>query len=282
MRSKEIERKIASDNDLKGIMNAMKAFAGLNLRKTSASLFTIREYERNVKAAIGGIAYHFPQIHGALKSGGLRILVLFGSDLGLCGSFNERLADYVAKTAGEGDAVFVVGRKLAEKLDLAGFKYTESLDSITTVDGVGSAMLESFWRISKLYMDDAVTDVVFVFSCLSDKNDATEIVSDKILPPADFWPPIPEREPPLLYISPALVINEIIGEFLYISLYRCYVESLRAENWFRFRSMDSALENLDVKIKELDALYKFFRQEEITEEIIEVIESHSLANRPPS
>ncbi|MBI3580613.1 MAG: F0F1 ATP synthase subunit gamma [Nitrospinae bacterium] len=276
--SKEIERRIESNAALRGIMNAMKAFAGLNLRKTSASLPSIREYERNLKAAFADMTRHFPQTRGAARNHGLRIIVLFGSDMGLCGLFNERLADFVGKAAGKDDAVFVVGKKLAEKLDLAGFKYSGPLGSATTVEGVGSALVESFSRVANEYMAENVTDLAFVYFGLSESNDAVGIVSEKILPLEADQEPGFERRKPLLYLPPELVIREIIGEYLYISFYRCFMESLRAENWFRFRSMDGALENLDERIKGLDSLYKFFRQEEITEELIEVIESHSLAD----
>jgi len=49
-----------------------------------------------------------------------------------------------------------------------------------------------------------------------------------------------------------------------------------ALNWYRFKSMERATENVETKIKDLNALYTYSRQEEITQEIIEIIQSHSL------
>jgi len=40
--------------------------------------------------------------------------------------------------------------------------------------------------------------------------------------------------------------------------------------------MEKAMENVETKIKDLNALYRYSRQEEITQEIIEIIQSHSL------
>jgi len=53
-------------------------------------------------------------------------------------------------------------------------------------------------------------------------------------------------------------------------------QSIRTENWYRFKSMERATENVETKIKDLNALYTYSRQEEITQEIIEIIQSHSL------
>jgi F-type H+-transporting ATPase subunit gamma len=278
IRSKEIERRIEANNGLKGIMTAMKAFAGLNIRKTTASLLSIRDYERDLGAAFGLMAGHLPETRRVFNDKGRRIIVLFGSDIGLCGSFNERLAENIANASGKDDSVFVVGRKIKEKLDLAGIKYAESFGSVTTIDGVRTAIVETFSRIIKLYVNDPVTDIVFVFSCLSEKNDAVRIASDPFLPPEPSSEPGNQRKKSILYLPAERVVNEIIGEFLYIRLYKCFMESLLSENWFRFRSMEGALENLDSKIKDLDVLYNFSKQEEITDEIIEIIQSHSLGN----
>lgn len=271
--SKEIEKKIRTHGDLRGIVNAMKAFAGLNIRKTAGALLSIREYESGVRDAIGNLLVHFPERAVVSKAGTGRVLVAFGSDLGLCGPFNDRMAEFAAKATGEDDFLFVIGKKLKEKLDTMRVPCAGSLGSVATVDGIRSAMLESFSRIADLYSKAEITGLEFLFFSLSGKMEAAEIAAEKILPPGTV--PYPRPEKPMLYLPPEIVFEESLGEFLYISLYRCYIESLRAENWFRWRSMEGALENIDAKIKDFDSLYRYLRQEEITEEIIEIIESHS-------
>lgn len=271
--SKEIEKKIRTHGDLRGIVNAMKAFAGLNIRKTAGALLSIREYESGVRDAIGNLLVHFPERAVVSKAGTGRVLVAFGSDLGLCGPFNDRMAEFAAKATGEDDFLFVIGKKLKEKLDTMRVPCAGSLGSVATVEGIRSAMLESFSRIADLYSKAEITGLEFLFFSLSGKMEAAEIAAEKILPPGTV--PYPRPEKPMLYLPPEIVFEESLGEFLYISLYRCYIESLRAENWFRWRSMEGALENIDAKIKDFDSLYRYLRQEEITEEIIEIIESHS-------
>lgn len=274
-KSKEIENRIRTHNDLRDIVGAMKAFAGLNIKKTALSLNSVREYERVIREAIGDLTFYFPPSEAPLKGAPGRVVVVFGSDMGLCAGFNDRLADSLVKTRGKDDHIFVIGRKLKDKLDMKNIGYAGFLGSVATVEGIRSAMLESFSRISKMYSEKGVENLVFIFSCLSEKTESAEIITERILPPVAALHAGAPRERPMMYLPPKLVLNEMIGEFLYISLYRCYIESLRTENWYRFKSMEGARDNIDAKIEELNALYRYSMQEEITEEIIEIILSHS-------
>ena len=76
---------------------------------------------------------------------------------------------------------------------------------------------------------------------------------------------------PHLYVTPEELLPLLIEEYLFIELYRAFVESLASENGSRLRSMDSAGKNIDKKIEELLQLYRISRQEEITSEMLEVI-----------
>jgi F-type H+-transporting ATPase subunit gamma len=274
--SREIETKIKTHNDLRDIVNAMKAFSGLNIKKTAESLHSVRQYEEGIKDAISSLVLYYPAAGAVLESGTKRILVIFGSDLGLCGSFNDRLAEFIASARESGDDIFVIGRMLREKLDTMDIRYIDSLESVATVEGIRAAMLESSRKIAKLYSERKAANLVFIFSCLRGKTETPEFIVEKILPPSSGPGAVRFRERPQLYLAPEFIFNELLGEFLYISLYRCYIESIRAENWYRFKSMERAMENIGTKIRDLNALYRYSRQEEITQEIIEIIQSHSL------
>ena len=70
-----------------------------------------------------------------------------------------------------------------------------------------------------------------------------------------------------------MIFKRALEEFLYISLYRCYIESLRSENWYRLRSMEGASDTIRKYIGELSSSQKYIRQEEITEEMLEILGS---------
>ena len=78
---------------------------------------------------------------------------------------------------------------------------------------------------------------------------------------------------PFTYLNAEVIFARALDELLYISFYRCYAESLRSENWYRLRRMEGASDILQKHIGELSSLQKYVRQEEITEEMLEILGS---------
>lgn len=81
----------------------------------------------------------------------------------------------------------------------------------------------------------------------------------------------PSSKKPVTYLNPEQIFRKLIEERLYISIYKCYVESLRSENWYRLRSMESASENIIKNISDFKTVQRYVRQEDITQEILEIL-----------
>src|SRR5512145_2640524 len=114
-----VEKRIRGFKDIGDIVSAMKDYAAVAVRKADEVVGNIRRCERIVALAmsdISGSYQYLPQEHGA---GDKRVLVAFGSSLGLCGVFNEKLARAVAAEYRDGDALIVIGRRLQFFLGLA-------------------------------------------------------------------------------------------------------------------------------------------------------------------
>ena len=70
----EVEKKIRVFTDIGDIIDAMKAYAGVAIRKTEGIIANIREYEKNVLRALGdavsgdefleGVEADFPRFQG--------------------------------------------------------------------------------------------------------------------------------------------------------------------------------------------------------------------------
>ena len=77
----------------------------------------------------------------------------------------------------------------------------------------------------------------------------------------------------MLTLESRELLGGVMRELIAISLYRCFAESLRSENWYRMRVLEGATENLKRRIGELGSLRNYLRQEEITEEMLEILSS---------
>jgi F-type H+-transporting ATPase subunit gamma len=270
--SSDIEKKIKTFHAIEDIVSAMKAYAGVTIRKTEELVLNVRAYEDNMLYAMADMIAHYPGISFE-KLEVKRILIAFGSSQGLCGPFNEKITDVISDAMSNNDTLFIIGRRLKSSIESRDITYDGYSDSIVSVGGIPSALKELVSQIMNIYKKEEYYNLTFVFTYISEKRPKISI--EQILPPdvtiLSALKPI--KVPPLIYLEPRTIFDKILEEFLYISLYRGYLESLRSENWYRLRSMEGASENLKRHVSELDSLQKYVRQEEITEEMLEILGS---------
>lgn len=271
--SEDIEKKIKSFYSIEDIISAMKAYAGVTIRQTEEIVPNVREYEKNILSVMTDLIVNYPDLTLMKNNGGNRIIVAFGSSQGLCGAYNEKIADAVAGLITDKDVAFIIGRRLASSLDLRQITFESYSDSVLSISGIQTALEKTVIRIMDIYSKKEYYNLSFLFTSVLENK--ARIVMERILPP-DFDGMLtrhPDNTAPFTYLDAEVIFTRSLEEFLYISLYRCYAESLRSENWYRLRSMEGASETVKKHIGELSSLQKYIRQEEITEEMLEILGS---------
>lgn len=278
--SSEAEKKIKTVKSIGDIVNAMKAYAGVTVRKTEELVLNVREYENNLLAAMADVMAHHPGVSLGMRGEGRRILVAFGSSQGMCGAYNEKMAEGVAAALRPDDTLFVIGRRLETALEAGGVSPRFFKDSVVSISGIQEALKETLAAISEEYLGKDYYNLAFIFTFVSRKE--ADIHTETILPPEiDRVEAMKAAaHPPLTYLDPRRVLTRVLEEFLYISLYRCYLESIRSENWYRLKSLESASENIERKLNDLSSLLNYARQEEITEEMIQILGGGMFYRRP--
>ena len=269
--SAALDKKIRSFHEVENIVGAMKAYAGVAVRKAEEIVRNIRACEGSALQALADIVAHYPHLSPGRGGDGKRILVAFGSSMGLCGMYNEKIMEAVSAVRIGDDALFVIGRRLHFLAESRNLVCSAHLEAPASVDGIKGALQESVSHISKLYSREEYYNLVFVFTTVAENR--ADVCVEQVLPPdlSGMVALLPVREPPMIYEDPETVFSGILEEFLSISLFRCYVESLRSENWYRLRTMEGATESLKRCVMELRNQYNYIRQEEITEEMLEIL-----------
>jgi F-type H+-transporting ATPase subunit gamma len=271
--SEDIEKRIKSFYSIEDIISAMKAYAGVTIRQTEEIVPNVREYEKNILSVMTDLIVNYPDLTLMKSNGGDRIIVAFGSSQGLCGAYNEKIADAVAEVITNKDVVFIIGRRLASSLELRRINFESYSDSVLSISGIQPALEKTIIQIMDIYRKKEFYNLAFLFTSVFENK--ARIVIERILPP-DFDGMLtmsPVNTAPFTYLDAEVIFTRSLEELLYISLYRCYVESLRSENWYRLRSMEGASETIKKHIEELGSLQKYIRQEEITEEMLEILGS---------
>jgi F-type H+-transporting ATPase subunit gamma len=269
--SAALENNIRSFHEVENIVGAMKAYAGVAVRKAEEIVRNIRVCEESALQALGSIVAQCPQLSPGRDGDGRRIFVAFGSSMGLCGMYNENILEGVAAVCTGDDALCVVGRRLHLLAESRGMACATHLEAPSSVDGIKAALQESVARIREIYSREEYYTLILVFTTV--EANRADIAVEQVLPPdfARAGAALPTGEPTLIYDEPENLFSGILEEFLSTSLFRCYVESLRSENWYRLRTMEGASENLKRRVQELRSLYNYVRQEEVTEEMLEIL-----------
>jgi len=67
------------------------------------------------------------------------------------------------------------------------------------------------------------------------------------------------------------LFSALIREYLFISLFRAFAESLASENASRLASMQAAEKNIEEQLSELNKQFHQRRQMAITEELLDIV-----------
>ncbi len=268
----EIDRKLKTFISVGDIVSAMKAYAGMTMRRTEDLVPNLREYEGNVLTAMGDAVRLLSGELLGQGGSGRRLLVAFGSSQGLCGPYNDRVAERVSTEIMAQDTLFVIGARLKGALESNGVSVEASADMPVSINGIGKALEDTIAHIIELYSNKEIYNLTLAFAAV--QNHSAETVLERVLPPdLERAREAASRTPPMTYMEARPMFEDILEEFLYISLYRGYLEALRSENWFRLSVLEGATDNLNRHLQELRTLKNYVRQEEITEEMLEILQS---------
>ena len=166
-----LRRKISSAGDLQSVVRTMKALAASSIGQYEKSVRALADYYRTVELGLGAcfresepaaamVERKAPTDAGAIGA------VVFGSDQGLVGQFNDVVADYAIKTlaALPGKAqVWAVGERVHARLADAGlplvglFTVPNSVQAITPL--VGQIQIESEAHRAKGEMPSSTSSI---------------------------------------------------------------------------------------------------------------------------
>jgi F-type H+-transporting ATPase subunit gamma len=278
-----ISRKIATAGDLKGVVGAMKALAVSSIGQYEKSVLSLGEYYRTLELGLSvclrqrGLGTHEARDSGA-RNAPVGAIV-FGSDQGLVGRFNEEIVDYATKTLGalpgKTKRIWAVGERAHALLSENGSTQTDMLllpDSVVAITPlIGQLLIEVQQAIEKGEVVD-----IYLFHNTPKEGSAYEPVSRRLLPLDHAWQvrvsaiPWPTKIPPEVIEGPTPALPEFVRGYFFVLLFQSCAESLAAENASRLAAMQRAEKNIDDMLVVLNRNFHRMRQEAIDEELFDV------------
>ena len=279
-----LRRKIDSAGDLQSVVRTMKALAASSIGQYEKSVRALADYYRTVELGLSACfrkrepAPLVAERKGQTVAGAIGAVV-FGSDQGLVGQFNDVVADFAVKTLAAlpaKAAIWAVGERVHSRLTDEGlplrglFSVPSSVKAITQL--VGQILVESETRQSR----GEVTEL-HLFYNRPTSGAVYAPVSQKLLPLDENWRrKLAELPWPTTYLPEVMgggtaTLRALISEYLFVSLFRACAESLASENASRLVAMQRADKNINELLEDLNRTFHRLRQSDIDEELFDVI-----------
>ena len=280
--SESLRHKIESAVELESVVRTMKALAASSIAQYERAVISLDDYYRTVELGlIASLSKAGPVLRSGENSRTKRIIaVVFGSDQGLVGQFNEQLADFViSQMKNSAVKMIAVGERVEGHLTdaglniIAGFSVPNSIAAITGL--VGRLLGE----IEAMHGD---VSHVFLFHQRPKSGSAYEPEMQRLLPLDDAWQQVlsviswPTGNLPELIGGRESTIDALVREYLFISLFRACAESLASENASRLVAMRRAEKNIEELLTDLKQDFHRLRQNSIDEELFDVIAGYEL------
>lgn len=284
--------KLESAADINSVVRTMKAVAASNIGQYEKSVAALAEYYQTI--TMGLAAYFKAEKWKGLASGpGIELdsagILVFGSDQGLVGRFNDSLTEFVTQSKSElppVKEVWTVGERISLLMQDKGFNCTRlfavpnGVNAITPL--VGEILLKAQESI-----EQGEIKTFYIFHNQPKKVAGFVPAKQRLLPLDEKWQQEfeavkwPTNKLPQVVGNIETVLLALIREFLFVSLFKACAESLASENASRLNSMQRAEKNIEELLDELHHSFHRLRQSTIDEELFDVIAGFEALRQSP-
>ncbi len=280
-----LKARIEGARGLRSIVRTMKVLAAVGLRQDARAREALSDYAKAVEIGLQAVLRSFgsppgPDRDRPASRPNLEVIVL-GSDLGMCGQFNERIAEFASRElggylSGSRLSLRAVGERLARRLEDFGLHpssiYPCPSNPTTGLDMTIRTLLAGLaaWK------ESSENSRIQVFFTRQEGGEAS--CRSLVLLPLDSaylealrLRPWESTSLPLYKMEGRSLLHACLRETLFVFLRGAFLDSLESENAARLEAMRQAERHIDEGLSELRSRYNAARQEAITAELLDIV-----------
>lgn len=279
----QLSRQLDSLDELHTVVKTMKALSAASIRQYDQAVSALAAYyltvERGLYVTLKGTAPPFSPRHHEPKR---LAAIVFGSDHGLCGRFNEEITEYALERMDSVAAdpqhrlLLAVGARVAASLEHAG----EHIEEDFLVPGSASQITATVKQILlKLdeWREQAGVHYIYLFYNRHSSAEGYHSTGFELLPinlrrfrhlEEKGWP---SRVIPTFTMEREVLLSRLLHQYLFVTIFRACAESQASEHASRLAAMQAAERNLNERKEEVTMLFRRARQNTITAELLDVV-----------
>lgn len=275
-----LKKKIKTSHDLLAVVRTMKSLAAVNIRQFEGAVASLERYSQVVEIGWQAL-FRSPRYIIPPSENRQMVFLVVGSDQGMCGQFNDVIAQLAAvrrqdETNSGGQISFwTSGERLHSIVE-----EVQPSEEHFILPGSLSDIVEQVQRVIETFeqwQQSRGVETLIVFYNQLVRGGSYEPVYQRLLPLDQQWVEDrgrrkwPDRCIPLLGIDREELFRHLFRQYLFVSLYKAFAQSLAGENAARLRSMQAAEKNIRELSETLEAKFRETRQNIITSELLDII-----------
>jgi F-type H+-transporting ATPase subunit gamma len=279
-----LRRRIDAADDLYSLVKTMKSLAMINIRHYEQAVASLADYNRTVEMGLQALLKWHPELlYTGLQKTKPRVgAIVFGSDQGMCGSFNESIMEYTwnslqNREGADQNPVFItIGERVENIIKESGGKLAKTYHAPPSLNGITGLLQQILLDIEAWQTKAGVGEVLLFYnrplSTTTYQPRSVQLLPlnhQALLQLAEQ--PWPGRGFPSFKMDRDLLFSRLARQFLFVNLYRAFAESAASENASRLATLHSAQKNIEESIEELNRKYHQQRQDAITDELLDVV-----------
>lgn len=268
-----VQHKIELAGDLRSVVRIMKSVAAGNIEKYLRSSEALELYDNSVKLGLAECLRQQHSAHSFVSSlPGATKVVVFGSDQGLVGQYNDVIFDYMFKITSkwtESPDYIVIGERLMSRFNQWGVRPELVLAVPSTIDSIE-------FLVEQILSLNDIKELYIFYNRIDNKSGYGPVVK-QLLPLDEEWVKSiikikwSNNVLPEIIGSKKSTLMALLHEYLFVIIFRAAADSLSSENDSRLKSMQRAEKNIDDLLYDLEGSFNRQRQSEIDEELFDVL-----------
>ena len=289
-----LKKTLDTSKSIKQVVSTMKALSGANIKKYEKIVKILYTYKSNVELALQAVMMHNDKINinelefiGQSKNKKANNLVIvFGSNQGLCGRFNDKIANFVIDDIDniDNNKVIVVGERLSMLLSNTKLKIFKTIPVPNSIENISNTIYELLSIIEKEIENKTINKVFLYYTANDDTMNGTLTknrlipIDKKILENAQkkVWP---TNNIPYWQVDTKTLIVDLLKQYIFVGLNDALVNSIASEQKNRLLTLQNAENNINDLIRSKNLEYNQKRQSTITNELLDVVTGYSVSKR---
>lgn len=278
-----LSRRRATLTSIRGIVHTMKTMSAINAVPYEHAAQAVESYHQTVLSGLRAFVIKTGPIAMPVAAQAEKILVVFGSDHGLCGNYNEVLAARAKLEAAKAEAksgvrVLCVGVRMNDALSDQGLKPEVTLLPPASADGIGRLASSIVTRLDEIGGGDVHNRiaVTLLFTQRTGTGQREPVVSPLLpLAPSLLSDPAKagwqSRSLPSYTMQATPLFSALLRNHIFASVFSASAEAMVTENAARLALMQQAEQAVDERLEEVGGQFRLVRQDEITNELMDII-----------